>query len=1439
MKNLSPLASPALSSLPKVASLPLALSASPSGARASPDTPENLWDDYPDSNWKIDNDIYCDSMGCSYDARKNPRLATVAATVVEFDDCSYQEYEDTLFLCKVCNISCRRSINKSKIKSKMPLEDYLRRQRSEDDSFSAEAIGLPLPPPSAADFPPLALSASNPGPAPKKFAPKLTKAEKASQAKSNALLAPVSPAVTPAVKAPIKDVTAPSKKPSAAVSAKTPEPPVKKILRRPSAPKGLPTLPSSPLDSRSPIPSPVPVVIPSASPARVPSPVTPILAVAALQVAHASACPHDPNTCAICRVGITCCECHVMYTAPGAKRMRCSACLHWACDLDDGEACCSCGVLWIPKPHPSALLSQCDHVRALDLPASHAVRNAPQTGALQPATRLYGGAPSLGSTNDDDDDDDGSSASSQGDDTVRQAAPPTPPPFPASSADEIDAFSRVRYDESRPTSVTAVREGDTTSHYGFENKDIEDLEWSSTPEPAEAVPGYKHADWPDTILQTEDGDAYHFIKRGAADISKIADDLDALMSGDTSWKTMFHAINDCFQFNTIRGSPEEFMCMLAGLAKAWNDDAECRPLDILTKVINNASALGRVSSRLGSANTALARIRNERNQARADRKVLIDKFLKEQDGYKAAIATVERLRRQRNELKAALEDIRDAPDPLPHALADLQKRSDDVLDENKALASTVATLTGANKDLTEQLADRNEIIAAYERENADLTRQLGDSDVLRVGMKGELDTAKAVIESIRKTMNAEKATFEKQLARAARGTSSTITAPTSGDGSAYQKQLESQLAAATKQIAYLDKAYKDKSASLKDALASQATPAADNKQPKSPKAPAKGTPKKASKELPKWGFEPGSDQGSQPFWDHNNKFSDYIAAMVSATVTTLPHIPLSSAIATAIGTVTRAGPPPSKSPAAPGKPPPPMKFSGNSSLSSYRTSDGTLSQLTMAQMLASASSADSDAVKLRPTLDGLMKEAQAKPKPTWRALETSKTLVTKPGAKGTRSSELHLRVPRCNATRSMYNANGTRLLNLIIQFVNDMPDRKGRDALKKNSLISAKWSARSNLLLRCAQPMDDELKESLEQAIRANIPPNAADSDSAHEVEVLNRPPTTALKFMAVPRFNEDGSPTDSFDLLSDIRANPLWEEVKFFSDPKFLSEAKGAASGLVVLTVVDDNQGNVGRKLMNTMVSFSGAMRPCRRWVDKQVHPMCLQCLIWGHGNYNCTSNILRCKKCGEAHDYPNHEKFCETCQHGAGKVCVPKCYNCQGNHFADSRDCTFYKHRTSREDLANLYKQYHPSPASVQRNEDLRKRNAPPKGWLKQQMAEIHQMGKDDEDNEGFTKVSKGTKRSGVRFPASAEVPSARIDVLPEDGEDTPLPLASDPLHRLERDTYGRRTPGAAVERSMGGDANRRLDPADTVDGKFIANIPPPPSQLVPLTSNLSPEL
>ncbi|KAF8676368.1 hypothetical protein AX14_004953 [Amanita brunnescens Koide BX004] len=195
-------------------------------------------------------------------------------------------------------------------------------------------------------------------------------------------------------------------------------------------------------------------------------------------------------------------------------------------------------------------------------------------------------------------------------------------------------------------------------------------------------------------------------------------------------------------------------------------------------------------------------------------------------------------------------------------------------------------------------------------------------------------------------------------------------------------------------------------------------------------------------------------------------------------------------------------------------------------------------------------------------------------------------------------------------------------------------------------------------------------------AIKAAVPPSSADS-----IAILNKPPTTALKFMTVPRHNEDGSDTDSFDLYNDLMAHELWRDVELFSQPRFLPMKEGAAGGTVIVSVVDDNQGTVGRKLMNTVVSFSGASRRCLRWVEKEAQLFCIQCQCWGHLNYNCLSNVMRCSKCAGLHDYRQHDRFCDICKSGKGKLCLPKCYNCHGPHFASSKDCVFYLNRSSKE--------------------------------------------------------------------------------------------------------------------------------------------------------------
>ncbi|KAF8683016.1 hypothetical protein AX14_004388 [Amanita brunnescens Koide BX004] len=305
----------------------------------------------------------------------------------------------------------------------------------------------------------------------------------------------------------------------------------------------------------------------------------------------------------------------------------------------------------------------------------------------------------------------------------------------------------------------------------------------------------------------------------------------------------------------------------------------------------------------------------------------------------------------------------------------------------------------------------------------------------------------------------------------------------------------------------------------------------------------------------------------------------------------------------------------------------------------------------------------------------------AKAKPTWRAIETNKSLVLRPGTKGTRVSELHIRVPKVTGTEHMFSLSGTRLINEVLRLVNESHNKAGIKALKENHIVLAKWSMRGNLIIKCSKPMDDTVKECLHDAFKAAVPASSADS-----IAILNKPPTTALKFMTVPRHNEDGSESDSFDLFNDLMAHELWRDVELFSQPRFLPMKPDAAGGTVIVSVVDDNQGTVGRKLMNTVVTFSGASRRCLRWVEKEVQLFCTQCQGWGHLNYNCLSNIMRCSKCSGPHDYKQHDRFCETCKAGKGRLCLPKCFNCHGPHFSSSKDCIFYLNRSSKERQVQL---------------------------------------------------------------------------------------------------------------------------------------------------------
>ncbi|KAF8676517.1 hypothetical protein AX14_004879 [Amanita brunnescens Koide BX004] len=266
----------------------------------------------------------------------------------------------------------------------------------------------------------------------------------------------------------------------------------------------------------------------------------------------------------------------------------------------------------------------------------------------------------------------------------------------------------------------------------------------------------------------------------------------------------------------------------------------------------------------------------------------------------------------------------------------------------------------------------------------------------------------------------------------------------------------------------------------------------------------------------------------------------------------LPHLPFEAAIASAFSTVRNVGPPP------------PLKLEKRPNT----RRSGAPSPATPPSVVPTGNFTFADMVKAAATKN---EGNENKKKPTWRAMETSKALVLRPLTKGTRVSELHLKIPKTTDSADLFRLKGSALLERIAKLINDHSEPAPRMALRDNPLVLVKWSMKGNLVLKCAKPMDDIIKDGIKDALTYFFPSPDA------EIMVLNKPPTTALKFLAVPRHNLDGSDTDEMDLLNDLTAHQAWADVELWANPKFINLKEGMAGATVVVSVVDDAQGNVG----------------------------------------------------------------------------------------------------------------------------------------------------------------------------------------------------------------------------------------------------------------------
>ena len=769
-------------------------------------------------------------------------------------------------------------------------------------------------------------------------------------------------------------------------------------------------------------------------------PATPAAFVATVRVRHDALCLHSVTSCPACSRGLVCCECTRLFTPAVARHLACTQCGHVAFTCCASSSCCKCGKLWLPtdtvlSPLPSAPL------------------------------RFRGGA---------------------GSDTGIASSPEPDiwTPSPRSSPDEINdltARANIALPVSRADSGSS-RASSRASMVGgpadFNATPLPTPDFSTLPE--DSVDGFMHPSFPDRAV-LDASDRRHFLGRGDLSISSLRLYARRIFTDTTHWISAGHLLVDIFSGATINGLRDDFrrFVLLVGTQLGFGDLAQAmsESLDVNQKMADEYLRLRDVASTWKQKAKDNAKSAKEGHKAR-------DELTKARGDITAILEEREVLIQQRREFMA-----RD--DQLTTELNRVHKDYGNAIDDNAKFAASIETLeqnmtlikdelnntknllsmAEHHRDKAEQdcgtavlrfdkeVADRKRDKAFYEARilalsgpavptsqpdsESPLTAAAIDKAALMIrvdNLKKELSVRDAELAKLRSevSLSDDVNTLRAELVEA-----KAIAARLSG---MYEEKSKDFRESELERLALLGKQILADGAAPKDTPPARPRPASRRGRQRSRSGGRASTP--APTTLPSEVTLPSS----QPFWQDEPLFTKHVAAVTTATMSALPHLPFEAAIANAFTTVRNVGPPPplkmdkrpsnrrsgAPSPPTPGPAPvPPNNF-------------------TFADIAKAAVGNAPD----------------AKRKPSWRAIETSKALVLRPSTKGTRVSELHLKVPKTADSADLFRLKGSALLERVAKLISEHSEPAPRMALCENPLVFVKWSMRGNLVLKCAKPMN-------------------------------------------------------------------------------------------------------------------------------------------------------------------------------------------------------------------------------------------------------------------------------------------------------------------------------------------------------------------------------
>ncbi|KAF8660080.1 hypothetical protein AX14_007479, partial [Amanita brunnescens Koide BX004] len=519
------------------------------------------------------------------------------------------------------------------------------------------------------------------------------------------------------------------------------------------------------------------------TPANPSRPPTPLEIFAVISHAHNTRCNHTFTACSVCSLGITCCQCNKLHTAPTRLRLRCAMCLHYACATCTTPFCCSCRKPWFPGDSPSLTLasrfrggarstksskkgssSSSQSSGPGSLATAHSARNSPDPFNAPPPPQ----GPTQSSTDEIDAFADRTirlSTTSGHNNNAPAVARSANAPSPSSNLPSVSGpvFSRPQplplsgATEDIPTAVPSrvpSRAASVASASSIGDAGIVELlqpdavTVPSDPPALNDVAGRIHRRYPLASLKVNDEDPRHFLARDNTRVEDIANETEYLLSSNTSWPSILYFLRDTLKFESIQGSLTDFQVLMAGLAEIWSDAASFDARAALHDMIEGVRLLPKAEKEIDRLEDVSARYRNERNASRTQLKTTEAELSRLRQAANDTLDTI----RERDEAQSALKDA------VTHSKAAMAKQ----VSRYQHLASIAEERNSKLRELEKEAEDKDAYILKTEREHAEVYREREAAERMVTSLKQQLQDATSLFETTREARRHDQEDFEER-----------------------------------------------------------------------------------------------------------------------------------------------------------------------------------------------------------------------------------------------------------------------------------------------------------------------------------------------------------------------------------------------------------------------------------------------------------------------------------------------------------------------------------------------------------------------------------------------------------------------------------------------------------------------------------------------------